>query len=76
MGASNPANVFTLNPLIGSDNLTINIYNVQTTGEGLSNAVANTVSSGSAALLIVILLVINLVARALGRVIQRKITAA
>lgn len=76
MGASNPANVFTLNPFIGSDNLTINIYNVQTTGGGLSGAVANAVSSGSAALLIIILLVINLASRAIGRAIQRKITAA
>jgi phosphate transport system permease protein len=76
MGASNPANVFTLNPFIGSDNLTINIYNVQTTGGGLSGAAANAVSSGSAALLIIILLVINLAARAIGRAIQRKVTAA
>ncbi len=76
MGASNPANVFTLNPFIGSDNLTINIYNVQSTGNGLTKAVADAVSSGSAALLIVILLVINIGARVIGRVIERRITAA
>jgi phosphate transport system permease protein len=76
MGASNPANVFTLNPFIGSDNLTINIYNVQSTGNGLSRAVGDAVSSGSAALLIVILLVINIGARVISRAIQRKVTAA
>ncbi|MBA2676821.1 MAG: phosphate ABC transporter permease PstA [Ktedonobacteraceae bacterium] len=76
MGASNPANVFTLNPFIGSDNLTINIYNVQSTGNGLSKAVADAVSSGSAALLIVILLLINIGARVIGRAIERRITAA
>jgi phosphate transport system permease protein len=76
MGASNPANVFTLNPMIGSDNLTINIYNVQSTGNGLAKAVADAVSSGSAALLIVILLFINIAARVVARAIERKITAA
>jgi phosphate transport system permease protein len=76
MGASNPANVFTLNPMISSDNLTINIYNVQSTGNGLAKAVANAVSSGSAALLIVILLLINIGARVIGRAIERRITAA
>ncbi len=76
MGSSNPANVFTLNPFISSDNLTINIYNVQSTGNGLTKAVGDAVSSGSAALLIVILLVINLGARAVARVIERRVTAA
>ncbi|GCE26854.1 phosphate transport system permease protein PstA [Dictyobacter alpinus] len=74
MGASNPANVFTLNPFIGSDNLTINIYNIQSTGGGLTKAVADTVTSGSAALLIVILLLINLVARYVGKILQRSVT--
>jgi phosphate transport system permease protein len=76
MGSSNPANVFTLDPFISSDNLTINIYNVQSTGNGLTKAAADAVSSGSAALLIVILLVINLGARAIARVIERRVTAA
>lgn len=76
-GASNPANVFTLDPFIGSDNLTIRIWYVQTQGAGAVPAnAANAVSAGGAALLIVLLLVINLGARALGRVIQRRITAA
>ncbi|GAC1362393.1 MAG: phosphate ABC transporter permease PstA [Ktedonobacteraceae bacterium] len=76
MGSSNPANVFTLNPFIGSDNLTVNIYTVQSTGSGLTKAVADAVSSGSAALLIVILLLINIAARVAGRAIERRITAA
>ena len=77
MGTSNPGNVFTLNPLIGSDNLTIRIWYVQTLGAGAvpQNAV-NSVSAGGAAVLIVILLIINLGARSIGRVIQRRITAA
>ena len=77
MGTSNPGNVFTLNPLIGSDNLTIRIWYVQTLGAGAvpQNAV-NSVSAGGAAVLIIILLIINLGARGLGRVIQRRITAA
>ncbi len=76
MGSSNPANVFTLDPMISSDNLTINIYNVQSTGNGLTKAVADAVSSGSAALLIVILLVINIGARLIARAIERRVTAA
>ena len=76
MGSSNPANVFTLDPMISSDNLTINIYNVQSTGNGLTKAVADAVSSGSAALLIVILLVINIGARVIARAIERRVTAA
>ncbi len=77
MGTSNPANVFTLNPLIGSDNLTIRIWYVQTLGAGAvpANAV-NSVSAGGAAVLILLLLIINLGARGIGRVIQRRVTAA
>ncbi|GHO86512.1 phosphate ABC transporter permease PstA [Dictyobacter formicarum] len=76
MGASNPANVFTLSPFIGSDNLTINIYNIQSTGGGLTRAVADAVTSGSSALLIIILLLINLGARSAGNAIQRRVTGA
>jgi phosphate transport system permease protein len=77
MGTSNPANVFTLNPLIGSDNLTIRIWYVQTLGAGAvpQNAV-NSVSAGGAGVLVLLLLIINLGARGLGRVIQRRVTAA
>jgi phosphate transport system permease protein len=77
MGTSNPGNVFTLNPLIGSDNLTIRIWYVQTLGAGTvpQNAV-NSVSAGGAAVLIIILLIINLGARGIGRVIERRVTAA
>ncbi|GCE19222.1 phosphate ABC transporter permease PstA [Dictyobacter kobayashii] len=75
MGASNPANVFTLNPFIGSDNLTINIYNIQSTGGGLTKALADAVTSGSSALLIVILLLINLGARSIGNTVHRHMTA-
>lgn len=76
MGVSNPANVFTLNPFIGSDTLTTNIYNIQANGNGLPKAAADAVSSGSAALLIVILLVVNIGARVIGRAIERRVTAA
>lgn len=75
MGASNGANVYTLNPMISTDNLTIHIYYLQTSGVVPQN-VANAVSAGSAALLIIILLVINLGSRFAGRLIQRKIMAA
>ena len=77
MGTSNPGNVFTLNPLIGSDNLTIRIWYVQTLGAGAvdPNAV-NSVSAGGAAVLVLVLLIINLGARGIGRVIQRRVTAA
>lgn len=77
MGTSNPGNVFTLNPMIGSDNLTIRIWYVQTLGAGAVDPKAvNSVSAGGAAVLILVLLLINLVARSLGRIIQRRITAA
>ncbi len=80
MGAFNPANVYTLNPLIASDTLTIHLWFVKTQGagsiQGLSSAGATAVSAGSATLLILILLVINLSARGIGRYIQRRITAA
>jgi phosphate transport system permease protein len=75
MGASNGNNVYTLNPMISTDNLTIHIYYLQTSGVIPQN-VANAVSAGSAALLIIILLVINLGSRFAGRLIQRKIMAA
>jgi phosphate transport system permease protein len=77
MGTSNPGNVFTLNPMIGSDNLTIRIWYVQTLGAGAVDPKAvNSVSAGGAAVLIIVLLIINLGARGLGRVIQRRVTAA
>lgn len=77
MGANNPSNVFTLNPFIGSDTLTIRIWFVQTVGSGtVPVAATNAVSAGASALLIVLLLVINFSARAVGRLIQRRVTAA
>ncbi len=76
MGSTNPLNVYTLNPFIGSDNLTIHIWYLKTSGGGVTGQVANAVSSGSAALLVLILLVINVGARGLGRFIERRITAA
>jgi phosphate transport system permease protein len=80
MGAFNPSNVYTLNPLIASDTLTVHLWYVKTQGagaiEGLSFAGATAVSAGSATLLILILLFINLGARGLGRYLQHRITAA
>jgi phosphate transport system permease protein len=78
-GAFNPINVFTLNPLIGSDTLTVHLWFIETAGAGstsLTAAQANTVAAGSATLLILVLLVINLGARGVGRLITRRITAA
>src|SRR5579875_16481 len=77
-GAFNPINVFTLNPLIGSDTLTVHLWYIETAGAGsttLTAAQANTVAAGSATLLILILLVINMGARGIGRLITRRITA-
>ena len=79
MGAFNPPNVFTLNPLIGSDTLTIHLWFIKTAGAGtgtLTAAQASDVAAGSATLLILILLAINLSARGIGRVISRRVTAA
>ncbi len=80
MGANNPSSgVFTLNPLIGSDNLTVHLWYILTQGlgsTGLTASQTNQVAAGSAALLVVILLLINVVARAIGRTIQRRATAA
>ncbi len=78
-GTTNPRNVFTLNPFISSDTLTIHLWYIKTQGAGsagISSAQATAISAGSAALLIVILLLINLAARGLGRYIQRRVTAA
>lgn len=79
MGTTNPRNVFSLNPFIASDTLTIHLWYVKTQGAGtlgLSAAQASAISAGSATLLIVILLLINLAARGIGRLIQRRITSA
>lgn len=80
MGVSNPASAFTPDPTITSDTLTIHLWYVKTQGAGsipgLTVAKANEISAGSAALLILILLVINISSRAIGRYIQRKVTAA
>lgn len=80
MGVSNPSNSITLDPRIASDTLTIHLWYVKTQGAGsipgLTVAAANEISAGSAAMLILILLVINIASRSLGRLIQRRITAA
>jgi phosphate transport system permease protein len=79
MGAFNPINVFTLDPFIGSDTLTIHLWFIETAGAGstsLTAQQANVVSAGTATLLILILLAINLGARGIGRAISRRVTAA
>lgn len=78
-GAFNPSNVFTLNPLIGSDTLTVHLWYILTVGAGSTSLTAqqtSVVSAGSATLLILILLAINLGARGIGRLITRRTTAA
>jgi len=79
MGLNSPTNPFTLNPLIASDTLTTHLYFIAGPGAGstsLTTAQETVISASSASLLIIILLVINLTARGLGRVIQRRVTAA
>lgn len=79
MGVTNPFNgVFTLNPFIASDTLTVLIWRLKTqdTPAGVSAAQASAVAAGAASILIVILLIINLGARAIGRAIERRVTAA
>jgi phosphate transport system permease protein len=79
MGLFNPANVFTLNPLIASDTLTTRLYYIEGPGAGslgLTQSQEQALVAGLAAILIVLLLVINLSARAIGRAIQRRVTAA
>jgi phosphate transport system permease protein len=79
MGTTNPSNVFTLNPLIASDTLTTHLYYLKGPGvgsTGLGTSGEATLDAGIAATLIVFLLIINLAARAVGRQIERKLTAA
>ncbi len=79
MGLTNPGNVFTLNPLIGSDTLTTHLYFIIGPGAGstsLTHPQEIAITAGTSALLIVLLLVINLVSRGIGRLIQRRVTAA
>ncbi len=79
MGLTSPSNVFTLNPAIPSDTLTTHLYYIAGPGAGstsLTTAQETAVTSGSSALLIILLLVINIVARVVGRAIQRRVTAA
>ncbi|HZR42682.1 MAG TPA: phosphate ABC transporter permease PstA [Ktedonobacteraceae bacterium] len=79
MGLFNPANVFTGDPGIASDTLTTRLYYIKGPGGGtlgLTPAQETAVAAGLAAVLILLLLVINLGARGLGRLIQRRITAA
>lgn len=79
MGYFSPGNVFTLNPLIASDTLTTHLYYIKGQGAGstgLTTAQETAVAAGISALLILLLLIINVAARAVGRQIQRKLTAA
>lgn len=78
-GETNPfGGIFTLNPFISSDTLTIRIWYLKTqdTPPGITSAEASAIAAGAAAVLIVILLVINLSARSIGRAIERRVTAA
>jgi phosphate transport system permease protein len=79
MGLFNPANSFTLNPLIASDTLTTRLYYIEGPGAGtlgLTSSQEQALVAGLAAILIILLLIINLSARAIGRAIQRRVTAA
>lgn len=79
MGLYNPASVFTLDPSLASDTLTTRLYYIKGQGAGtlgLTSSQETALAAGIAAILIVLLLSINLVARVVGRLIQRKLTAA
>lgn len=79
MGISNPNNVFTLDPRIASDTLTTHLYYFRLQGAGSSGLSPHgeaTLNAGIAATLILLLLLINVVARIVGRFIQKKLTAA
>jgi phosphate transport system permease protein len=79
MGLFNPANVFTLDPTLASDTLTTRLYYIKGVGAGATglNSVQETaLAAGISAILIVLLLLINLTARVIGRLVQRKLTAA
>ncbi|HJT55191.1 MAG TPA: phosphate ABC transporter permease PstA [Ktedonobacteraceae bacterium] len=79
MGETNPfGGVFTLNPLISSDTLTVRIWYLKTqdTPPGISSTQASATAAAAAAVLLVILLIINISARSIGRAIERRITAA
>ncbi len=79
MGTTNPNNVFTLDPRIASDTLTTHLYYLTQQGvntSGLPHAQEVTLDAGIAAVLVILLLLINVVARIVGRLIERKLTAA
>lgn len=79
MGLFNPNNVFTLNPLVASDTLTTRLYYIKGPGAGslgLNSVQESALAAGISAVLIILLLVINLSSRAIGRAIQRRVTAA
>ena len=79
MGLFNPANVFTLDPTLASDTLTTRLYYIKGVGAGATglNSVQETaLAAGISAILVVLLLLINLAARTVGRLIQRRLTAA
>jgi len=79
MGLFNPANVFTLNTGLASDTLTTKLYYLKGAGAGstgLTTAQETLLAAGISAVLILLLLIINITARSIGRLIQRKLTAA
>jgi phosphate transport system permease protein len=71
---TNVRHAYDLNPQLTTETLTVHIYEVEMFGNNANTA--NAIAGGSAALLIVALLIINIGARAIGRFIQKKITAA
>ncbi len=79
MGLFNPANVFTLDPTLASDTLTTRLYYIKGVGAGstgLTSVQETALAAGISATLIILLLLINLAARTVGRLVQRKLTAA
>jgi phosphate transport system permease protein len=77
MGSSPLRRPFNLSPFLGGDTLTVRIWYVEGPGsQTIDPKTVNAVAAGSAAVIIIILLLINIGARALGRVIERRVTAA
>jgi phosphate transport system permease protein len=76
-GTSSPRHPFNLNPFIPGETLTVHIYQVQAlNANGNTPDQITAIAGGTAALLIISLLVINILARVIGRFIQKRLTAA
>jgi phosphate transport system permease protein len=77
VGTTTPRHPYTFNPLDSGETLAVHIYEVQglNANQNMPGEIT-AIAAVSAAILIVALLVINISARALGRFVQKRLTAA